>query len=152
MLKVKPRASKLTKHRSSAPSGPLPLSLSHTHIYSHRGNGYRWPPDAFATITIVVIYGLSESLWWSIRLVIWHVCSGRIPCRFQVECSSPNGFQSVSKLRLNKWQTRENGAEGSIARNMHYGVSIKSPWYSASIDTNSWGFGEEKKFLHTSLI
>ena len=51
MLKLNPRASKLIKHRSSAPSGPLPLSPSHTHIYSHRGNGYRWPSNAFATIT-----------------------------------------------------------------------------------------------------
>ena len=41
MLKFNPRASKLTKHRSSAPSGPLPISPSHTHIYSKRGNGYR---------------------------------------------------------------------------------------------------------------
>ena len=35
MLKFNPRASKLTKHRLSAPSGPLPLSPSHitnTHI------------------------------------------------------------------------------------------------------------------------
>ena len=41
MLKFNPRASKLTKHRSSAPLGPLPLSPSHTYIYSHRGKGYR---------------------------------------------------------------------------------------------------------------
>ena len=50
-LKFKPRASELTKHRSLAPSGPLPLSPTHTHIYSHRGNGYRWPSNAFATIS-----------------------------------------------------------------------------------------------------
>ena len=50
MLKFKPRTTKLTKHRSSPPSGMLPLSPSHIHIYSHRGNRYRWPSDAFATI------------------------------------------------------------------------------------------------------
>ena len=30
---------------------------------------------------------------------------------------------------------------------MQYGVSIESPWYSASIDTNDWGFGEKKIFI-----
>ena len=51
MLKSQPWGSNLTKHRSLAPSGPLPLSPSHIHIHSHRGNGYRWPSDAFATIS-----------------------------------------------------------------------------------------------------
>ena len=50
MLKFKPRASKPTKHRSLAPLGLLPLSPSHKNICSYRGNGYRWPPNAFATI------------------------------------------------------------------------------------------------------
>ena len=37
-------------HRSSAPPGPLPPSSSHPHIRQHRGIGYRWPCNAFATI------------------------------------------------------------------------------------------------------
>ena len=32
---------------------------------------------------------------------------------------------------------------------MQYGVSIISPWYSASIDTKNCGFGEKKFFRHT---
>ena len=37
-------------HRSSAPPGPLPLSPSHPYIHQHRGIGYRWPCNVFATI------------------------------------------------------------------------------------------------------
>ena len=48
---LRPKSLKLTKHKSSPPSGPLPLWPTHTHIHSHRGNGYRWPSNAFATIT-----------------------------------------------------------------------------------------------------
>ena len=35
---------------------------------------------------------------------------------------------------------------------MHYGVSIESPCYSTSIDTNNCGFGEKNFFHHTFLF
>jgi len=62
----KPRSTKLTKHRSSAHSEPLPLSSSHINTYSHRGNEYRWPSDAFATI-----YFLPSNLKLISIVIIW---------------------------------------------------------------------------------
>ena len=70
MFKFKPRSTKLTEHRSLAPLGPLPLSPLHINTHSHRGNGYRWPPNAYATIfirsdvTLGKCHG-STATWWA---------------------------------------------------------------------------------------
>ena len=55
---------KWKQHRSSAPLGPLPLSPPHTLIYSHRGNGYRWPSNAFATILFLFRFLFLHSVRW----------------------------------------------------------------------------------------
>ena len=162
MLKFKTRASKLTKHRSSAPSGPLPLS-PHTHIYSHRGNGYRWPSNASATIRkcekIVKKYEPTWSAWLSVSelrtQLIWvnlrvmelgaaeSVFMGRNSGKNLAKEIVEKTFKSHGKLLivqtwtkfafLKTWPHREMNLEGGhVLRFMYFSFSMQKKGFSVT--------------------
>ena len=134
------------QHRSSADLEPLLLSPPHLSKHWLRGNGYRWPSDAFATIhfRFVKNHKLFRPFFYlgALKARAWGSRQGR-----------PTSIVIVTSKRRLKHEKQSRRAQNSalwFPNMQHYGLKIWSTMVSWP-HPNYGAWKSTSLLLHTSL-